>query len=75
MGPAKDMQQLTNESFRSGLPLVRRVGEINYLKIKIISFIINLDDTMPFVMEKSKSKKSFSITIICFIFALENAYQ
>ena len=36
--------------------------EINYFKIKtipfkIILFIIKLDDTMPFVMDKSKSKK------------------
>ena len=31
--------------------------EINYFKIKIVQFIINLDETMPLVMEKSKSKR------------------
>ena len=41
--------------------------ENNYFKIKIIPFkiipfIINLDDTMPFVMDKSKSKKGASVS-------------
>ena len=35
--------------------------KINYFKIKIVSFIININETMPFVMDKVKSKKGASV--------------
>ena len=34
---------------------------INYFKIKVVPFIINFDETMPFVMDKSKSEKGASV--------------
>ena len=35
--------------------------EINYFKIKFILFIINLDETISFFMDESKSKKGASV--------------
>ena len=40
--------------------------EIHYFKIKIIMFIIILDETLLLFMDKSKSKKGVSVSIFRF---------
>ena len=40
----------------------RLKGEVNYIKIKVITFIINLDETKPLEIDRCKSKKGASVS-------------
>ena len=47
----------SGETYDGGKKHLHQEMGNEYFKIKILSFIMNLDETKPFVMDKSKSKK------------------